>query len=171
MKWLEITKYCGNSLTKPSVVKGALSTLDASERELIFKGPLLVCLLLAGADGEIDNREIRKAIEMARDQHWVKSSLHGFFQEVATDFEDKLKVLMQAYPSSTDKRNEVISAELSGLNELWSKLGKEFSEAYYEMLRYLAERIASSSGGFWGKITTEEAKLLDLPMLKNPSKK
>lgn len=152
------------------MVKGALSLLNASERELIYKGPLLVCLLLAGADGEIDNREIRMAMEMARDQHWVKSSLHGFFQEVATDFEDKLKVLMQAYPLHTDKRNEVISNELSELNSLWSRLGKEFSEAYYEMLRYLAERIAASSGGFWGKITTEEAKLMNLPMLSNPAK-
>ncbi len=152
------------------MVESALASLDASERELIFKGPLLVCLLLAGADGEIDKREIKKALEMARDQHWVKSNLHDFFQEVATDFEDKLKILMQAYPSHTGKRNDIISGELSGLNGLWTRLGSEFAGAYYEMLRYLAERIASSSGSFWGKITTEEARLMDLPMLDNPSK-
>ena len=147
-----------------------LSGLADSEKELLFKGPLLVCILLAGADGKIDNKEINGAVQTARQQHWVKSSLSGFFQEVATDFEDKLKILIQAYPVEARKRNQLITEELGALNKIWHRLDKNFAAAYYEMLKYLAHKIASSSGKFWAKITHEEAQLAELPMISNPSK-
>jgi hypothetical protein len=147
-----------------------LSGLTDSEKELLYKGPLLVCILMAGADGKIDNREIHGAVQAAKQQDWVKSTLAGFFQEVATDFEDKLKVLIQTYPVEARKRNVLITEELGLLNSIWPKLGQDFRAAYYEMLKYLAHKIASSSGIFWAKITHEEAQLAELPMIKNPVK-
>lgn len=107
---------------------------------------------------------------MAKQQHWVKSALSGFFQEVATDFEDKLKIVIQTYPFEARKRNQLITEELGILNSLWPKLDNDFGAAYYEMLKYLAQKIAASSGIFWAKVTQEEAKLAELPMIKNPSK-
>jgi hypothetical protein len=144
--------------------------LSDSEKELLYKGPLLVCILMAGADGKIDNNEINGAVQTAKQQHWVKSTLSAFFQEVATDFEDKLKILIQTYPVEARKRNLLITEELRLLNNIWPKLEKNFGAAYYEMLKYLAHKIASSSGKFWAKITVEEAQLAELPMIKNPSK-
>jgi hypothetical protein len=146
------------------------SGLTDSEKELLYKGPLLVCILMAGADGNIDKKEITGAVQTAKQQHWVKSSLSGFFQEVATDFEDKLKILIQTYPVEARKRNLLITDELELLNKIWPKLEKDFGAAYYEMLKYLAHKIASSSGLFWAKITHEEAQLAELPMIKNPAK-
>ena len=42
----------------------------------------------------------------------------------------------------------------------------------YHMLKELAQKIASSSGGLWGMktVTNEEAKFLQLPMISDPSK-
>jgi hypothetical protein len=147
-----------------------LSKLTTSERELVYKAPLLVCILIAGADGKIDGRELTEAINIARDRHWVKSNLASYFHEVAQDFEDKIKMLIQSYPYETAQRNETITNELSELNLLWLKLGADFSSSFYEALKYMAQRIASSSGAFWGKISAEEARLLDLPMIADPSK-
>lgn len=147
----------------------ALSRLSESEKEFLFKAPLLVCILIAGADGKVDNKEITEAIQMTRKKHWVKSVLTGFFQELSYDFEDKLKVVMQSYPFEVKKRNSEIATELSHVNSLWSKLEPEFRVAYYEMMKHLARGIASSSGKFWSKITQEEAKLIDLPMIDAPS--
>ena len=147
------------------------SKLTTAEIELMYKSPLLVCILIAGADGKIDGRELSEAINLANDRQWVKANLASFFNEVARDFEDKIKMLIQSYPFETAKRNEVISAELSMLNELWHKVNDEFCLSFIEALRFLAQRIASSSGGFWGKISAEEAQLIDLPMIVDPSKK
>ena len=145
-----------------------LRELDAPERELILKAPILVCILIAGADGSIDQKEVREAIELARNKRWVKSNIQPFFQELAEDFEDKLKILLQAYPFDSSSRNEIIQTELASLNGILIKTEREFARSYYEMLKSLAQRIASSSGSFWGKITAEEARLLELPMIRKP---
>lgn len=142
--------------------------LSIPEHELVLKGPILVCILIAGADGSIDQKEIREAVQMAGKQDWMKSNLRPFFQELAEDFEDKLKVILQAYPFDSKIRNEMIQSELGDLNDILAKTEPDFARSYYEMLRSLAQRIASSSGSFWGKITAEEARLLELPMIRKP---
>ena len=144
--------------------------LSNSEAELMLKSPLLVCILIAGADGEIDNKEVNTALAIARDHHRVQSVLNRYFEEMSADFEDKLKILIQSYSYNAAQRTETISQELGNLNLLWPKLTPEFSAAYYAMLRDLALRIATSSGGIWGmrKISPEEERLLRLPMLVEP---
>ncbi len=141
---------------------------NTPDYELILKAPILVCILIAGADGSIDQKEVREAIQMAQNKQWVKSNLQSFFEEFAEDFEDKLKVLLQAYPFDAKSRNDMIQAELTSLNDIFSRADPDFARSYYEMLKALAQRIASSSGSIWGKITSEEARLLELPMIRKP---
>ena len=146
------------------------SKLSASEKELVLKAPLLVCILIAGADGRIDSKELSEAIGIARDRDWVKTNLNTYYREVSQDFEDKIKILIQSYPHEVSKRNEIIVGELSSLATVWEKLGNDFSSALYDSLKYVAQRIAQSSGGFLRKISPEEASLMDLPMISNPAK-
>jgi hypothetical protein len=145
-----------------------LRELDIPERELILKAPILVCILIAGADGSIDRKEVREAIDMSRNKHWVKSNIQPFFEELAEDFEDKLKILLQGYPFDSKSRNDIIQRELTTLNEVLAKTERNFARSYYDMLRSLAQRIAASSGSIWGRITAEEARLLELPMIRKP---
>jgi hypothetical protein len=147
-------------------------TLDDTEIELVLKAPILVCILIAGADGTIDRKEIKEAISLAQKQRKGQSVLSQYFRELAEDFEDKIKILIQAYPYESTQRNPLIIDELSRLNTLWKRLDKNFSIALYEMLLTLAGKIASSSGGLLGIKTVgeEEAKYLDLPMVKDPAK-
>ena len=145
--------------------------LTESETELMLKAPILVCILIAGADGDIDRKEIREAISIARGRDKVKSVLSTYFEIMAEDFEDKIKILIQSYPYESSQRNPLIIQELAQLNGVWKKLTKEFSMPYYEMLKNVAIKIASSSGGLWGmkKIGAEEEKYLKLPMIADPS--
>jgi hypothetical protein len=147
-------------------------TLDDAEIELVLKAPILVCILIAGADGTIDRKEIKEAIAVAQKQRKGQSVLSVYFRELAEDFEDKIKILIQSYPHESTQRNPLIIDELSRLNTLWKRLDKNFSIALYEMLLTLAGKIASSSGGLLGikTIGEEEAKYLDLPMVKDPAK-
>lgn len=145
--------------------------LNDHEIELVLKAPVLVCILIAGADGEIDRKEIKEAILVVQRQKSRDNILSGYFRELAQDFEDKIKIMIQSYPYESTQRTPLVIQDLAELNLVWSKLSKNFSAAYYEMLKSLAEKVASSSGGIWGmkKIAAEEAKYLGLPMLSNPA--
>lgn len=145
-------------------------SLTDTEVELMLKAPVLVCILIAGADGTIDKKEIKEAI--AQTQKKNKSLLSGYLKEVSQDFEDKLKILIQSYPYESTQRNPILVEELGQLNVLWKKLDKPFSGQFFQMLKELAVKIAGSSGGLWGlkTVTNEEAKYIELPMIKDPSK-
>lgn len=147
-----------------------LSKLSSGEQELVYKAPLLVCILIAGADGNIDRKEIKKAITVAQKKQTGTDPVSILFKETAQDFEDKLKVLEQGYPYEATQRTPLIIEELTGLNMLLSRLPKDFAKGYYEMLLLLAREVAASSGGLLGmnSVGSEEAKLVKLTMIKNP---
>lgn len=144
--------------------------LTDSETELMLKAPVLVCILIAGADGTIDKKEIKEAI--AQTQRKTKASLSNYLKEVSQDFEDKIKILIQSYPYESTQRNPILIDELGQLNGIWKKLDNGFASQVYQMLIELAQKIASSSGGLWGMktVANEEAKYVRLPMISDPSK-
>ncbi|HMV11156.1 MAG TPA: hypothetical protein PK325_18135 [Cyclobacteriaceae bacterium] len=147
-----------------------LSRLSSGEQELVYKAPLLVCILIAGADGNIDRKEIKKAINIAQKKQKGSDPVSVLFKELAQDFEDKLKIIEQGYPYEATQRTPLISDELKELNKLWQKLPQSFSKGYYDMLVMLAKEVAASSGGLLGmnKIGSEEARLVKLTMIQNP---
>ena len=147
--------------------------LNSSEIELMLKAPIIACILIAGADNNIDRKEIEASIEQAKNKHkkFKDSPLSKFYLIMSEDFEDKLKVVLQSYPLDVVKRNQMISAELEELNGILPKLDKKFAQEFYNSIKEIARQTAESSGGLLGikSIGEEEARLIDLPMLKNPS--
>ncbi|MTI37897.1 hypothetical protein E1140_00195, partial [Fulvivirga lutimaris] len=95
-----------------------------------------------------------------------------YYREVGTDFEDKLKVMIQQFPVSAEERNPIIIEELTKLNSILPKLGNNFAEEFYASIKDLAKKIAESSGGILGYMAVgyEESKLIELKMINNPSK-
>ena len=148
-----------------------LESLNETEVELMLKAPVVLCILIAGADGTIDRREIKEAINVMVKKK-DKTILDNYFKEVSQDFEDKLKILLQNYPYQSAQRNPILIQELSELNPILKKLDRSFSKPFYDMLKELAQKIAGSSGGLWGmmSVDSEEAKYIRLPMLDDPSK-
>jgi hypothetical protein len=146
--------------------------LDEQESEFMLKVPVLVCILIAGADDNIDRKEIREAISIASKNRNTEGVLSEYFQEVFRDFEDKLKIAIQNYPYESTQRDPMLIEELSQINNIWPKLAHEFSLEFYKMLLELARKIASSSGGWLGikAVSPEEARYIKLPMIIDPSK-
>lgn len=139
----------------------------------MLKAPLLVCILIAGADGEIDRKEIKEAINVAQSKSKGNSALTGYFREVSQDFEDKLKILVQSYPYESTQRTPLLTQELGQINAVWKKIDQAFAVQLYQMMKELAAKVASSSGGLWGmkSVNTEEARLIQLTMLADPAQK
>ena len=145
--------------------------LKEEEKELMYKAPLLVCILVAGADGKIDRKEIKKGISLANNRWKSDPFLAPFMKELGQDVEDKMKILLQQFPMSSTTRNEQLGNELQKINAILPNLENSFSQAYYHMLLELARGIAGSSGGIlgMGSISPDEEKLLKLEMIKNPN--
>jgi hypothetical protein len=149
-----------------------LEKLPPSEADLMLKAPLLVCILIAGADDDIDKKEIKRAIQLTQEkQRRSKSNLIEFYQLMAEDFEDKLKVLVQSFPARAVQRGPAIAAELEGLNAVLQKINNSLAVEFYKSLLEIAQKIAESSGGLLGmkSIGSEEAKYVALAMIKNPA--
>jgi len=148
------------------------NSLSNHEVELMHKSPMLVCILIAGADGNIDQSEIRKAISLARKNYTPDNSrLAAFYDEVGEDFEDKLKIVLQGFPVKEKERSPLVIEELSELNNILPRLDKQFSIEFYNSLKEIAVEIARSSGGVLGinRVGQEEEKYLNLNMIKEPS--
>lgn len=149
----------------------ALEQLTPQEVELMLKAPILVSILIAGADGRIDRKELQQAtLTVAQTMH-ADSDVGIFVSHVLEDFEDKLKILQQTFASEPEKRAQQVSQELALLNEILPKISDTFAAPYYDMLRTLADKIARSSGGMFGlrTIAPEEARYVNLPMIHPPS--
>ena len=147
--------------------------LSSDEVELMIKVPVLVCILIAGADDDIDNSEIRQAVNISKlKQFKAREDLISYYQEAGRDFEDKLKILIQQLPANSMFRNPKIIEELERLNIILPKLDKKFAIEFYESIKGIAKKIAEASGGVLGYMAVgyEESKLIDLEMIKDPAK-
>ncbi len=149
------------------------NNLTQEEVDLMFQVPMLVAILIAGADNNIDKTEMKEAITLSKiKQQKARKELLDYYKEVGQDFEDKLKVLIQKYPIDAEVRNPEIIAQLTQLNEIFPKLDKNFAVDFYASIKDMARKIAESSGGVLGymSIGYEESKLISLEMIKDPSK-
>jgi len=146
--------------------------LSHEEQEFMYKAPVLVAILIAGADGDIDRNEIEEGIALAKKKQQMASpGMMELFREISEDFEDKLKIVLQNYPVEVSKRNALIVEELSQLNTVFLKIDREFSKQYYQSICDLAMKVAKSSGGLLGmnSVGEAEARYVKLPMIKDPS--
>ena len=150
-----------------------LQNLRDDEVEALLKAPVLVSILIAGADDNIDKNEIKEAIATAKSkQTRAREGLVDFYKLVAKDFESELHRLIQELPDTAALRDPIINKELRRLNRIFVKLDKPFAIKIYGSLKDMAKKVAEASGGILGymSVSYEEAKLLELEMIKDPSK-
>lgn len=147
--------------------------LREDEIKVLVDAPVLVAVLIAGADGNIDKSERKEAIEVARSkQSRAREQLVDYYKMVGDDFEGKFNSTIDSLPEDAEARNKAITAELRKLNFIFPKLEKNFSIKLYASLKDLAKKIAEASGGILGylSVSYEEAKLVELKMINDPGK-
>lgn len=142
--------------------------LPAEERQLMYDAVPLVTVLIAGADGNIDEDEKAWAEKLTHIRSFhEKGLIHDFYENLDKTFSDKVEVYIKKYEGDVDARNAAISAELVKLNDILPKIHPGFAGAYMEGLRSFAKHVAKASGGFLGmlSVSEEEADLISLPMI------
>ncbi len=147
--------------------------LEEQDVELLLQAPILVCILIAGADDKIDRSELKEAVNVAQSkQKKARRTLLEYYRIVGEDFEDKLKFMINRFPATAKERNPQIVSELEKLNDILAKIDAGFARELYASLRDVAKKIAEASGGILGymSIGYEESKFIDLKMINDPSK-
>ena len=149
-----------------------LAPLSEEEKLFMQKVPVLVAILIAGADNKIDKSEIKEALRISRYKPIkARSLLKDYYSSIENDFEYNLIEEIASLPREARKRTPLIVQELEKLNKILPKLDRKFAIQFYESMKDIANRIAKASGGVLGYISVdyEESKLMDLRMIKNPT--
>ena len=149
------------------------ANLSQEEEELMYSLPIYVSVLIAGADGKIDSTEIKKAVSLAGlKKKKARKDLLEYYNHVNTDFEDKIKVTIANLPLNQKEREEILIEDIKKSNDAFQKIDKKFAIKLYASLKETANHIAEASGGVFGYMSVgyEESRLIDLKMIKDPSK-
>ena len=147
------------------------SNLKSSEKDLLLKAPLLVGMLIAGADGIIDSREQnRLSNSLYAKARKNGTAIEELYQKLVDNLNIYLIDFMHTYPRDPDERNREIVKRLGELNEIFPKLDKGFAFNYYQNLRFVAKQTAKASGGYFGLggIGKKEKKFVMLTMILDP---
>lgn len=148
-----------------------LDELRSSEKDLILKAPLLVGMLIAGADGIINSREQKKLSNFLYSRaRKYGDEMEAIFQKLINNLNMYLIEFMHSYPRDHDERNREIVKKLGQLNEILPKLDKTFAYNYYHSLRDIAKKTAKASGGILKTkpVRKTERKFVLLSMILNP---
>ena len=147
--------------------------LSQEEEELMYSLPIYVSVLIAGADGKIDSTEIKKAVALAGlKKKKARKDLLEYYNHVNTDYEDKMKVTIANLPLGHKEREKLLIEDIKKANDVFQKIDKKFAIKLYASLKESAKHVAEASGGVFGYMSVgyEESRLIDLKMIKDPSK-
>ena len=145
--------------------------LSKEEQDLLYKAPVMITILIAGADDDIDDAEKATAEKVLNYKRVAgDAELLNYYEEVHKDFEEHLTELLKDYPTLAETRNPIIAKQLEQLNDILPKLHRDFAITYYDNLRSYARKVAEASGGFLGfmSIGPKEQKWVKLQMIKDP---
>lgn len=142
--------------------------LNEEEFEKLKDAVPLITVLIAGADGNIDNNQLDWANKVTKIRSYnMKAEMKAFYLEVGKTFAQRLQYFIDAFPTNVSDRTKLISDRLTHLNEILAKLDPEVGAKFYNSFTSFAEHVAKASGGFLGffSINKDEAKLIGLPMI------
>ncbi|MEL6674296.1 MAG: hypothetical protein AAFR61_18965 [Bacteroidota bacterium] len=141
------------------------SELSETEVAQLIKAPAVITALIAGADGEIDQKEEAWGARLVNYRTFTSDvKLHEYYEQVNELFEGHLKGLVAGWNAGS---SETLTGEVTALKEVLTKVDGEYADLLKASWRSLAKKIAEADGGFlgFGSIDKAEAALIDLPML------
>lgn len=144
------------------------SGLNQEEADLMMEAIPLVTVLIAGADGEIDEDEKEWAAKLTKIRSYNHpEAWNDFYKSVGENYSEKLNKLIESLPSDTEARNNAISEQLARLNDMLPKIDQNAAYSFYKGLTSFAVHVAKASGGFLriGAISRAEKKWVELPMI------
>lgn len=147
----------------------SIDALSPEDQKVLFDAVPQVVLIVAGADGIIDDAELAASEKIAHvrsfDFHpeWME-----FYEKLDKDLHERLLAMILELPRDTVARQEELVSRLTAVNAVLQKIDKRQAQHFHEGLLSLANHVAKASGGFigWLSIGPKEAKVTELPMIE-----
>ncbi len=150
-----------------------IEKLSPEEQEQLYDAPVMITILIGGADDDFDKKEREKAAELAsfKKLNPDQPLIHDFYRVVELRFEQRLQHWLGEYPRLAEIRNPIIAKQLEQLNAILAHLSYDLQVELYKSFVNWAKQVAEASGGVLGyfAVGTEEKPWVELPMLHNPA--
>jgi len=149
------------------MIKG-FETLSATQFEITKDAIAWITLLIATADGVMDEEEQKWAAKITKIRSYHNpNELTEFYEEVGKDYAAKVAELMNKLPADAAERRGILTRKLQQLNTVLPLLNNNLGHLLLKDYKSFAHHVAKASGGFLGflSVSKEEAKLMDLPMI------
>ena len=150
-----------------------LHSLNEDEKKTILDAPLLVAILIAGADKNIDSAEKERTMKLIHtktfsEHHEIADNIYKALDQNAEERWNNVALGLSANPKF---RTPEIQDRLKELNDILPKLNFGFALEYYESLKDFAVYVANASGGIFGigSISDKEKVFIHLDMINKPS--
>lgn len=142
--------------------------LTATQQQQMFDAIPLITILVAGADGEIDEVELSEAQRLADIRSFNnRGRLNAYYEKIDGNLTDRIQQMTKELPNAVEPRQVEITARLSLLNAVLASMEEPFGYLYYKSFVTFAKHIAEAHGGFLRFMTIgpAEAEVIELPML------
>ncbi|MEL6124736.1 MAG: hypothetical protein AAFR14_13570, partial [Bacteroidota bacterium] len=94
------------------------SKLSSEQYDALKKALAHITILVAGADGNIDEQELNWAEQLTHIRSYAKpEELNAFYGDVEANFSSTLASTMSELPTDLEQRQQVITDHLSKLND------------------------------------------------------
>ncbi len=146
-----------------------LSKLTEAEKQQVIDAIPLITILIAGADGHMDDNELEWAEKLTKIRSYDYSSqLNDYYTVVGEQFSTRLNDMVIKLPKETTERMQVVSEQIAALNPILHKMDHFDAVIYYNNFKSFARHVAEASGGILGfaSVSKEEAEVVELPMLE-----
>lgn len=145
------------------------SKLTEAEKQQMFDAIPMITILVAGADGNMDDQELEWAEKLTKIRSFDFSNrLNEYYATVGEQFSTRLNDLVVKLPKDTAERMNIVTEKLAALNPILTKMDHHDAVNYYQNFRSFARHVAEASGGILGfaSVSKEEAEVIELPMLE-----
>ncbi|MCX6258051.1 MAG: hypothetical protein NTW49_09200 [Bacteroidia bacterium] len=119
--------------------------LSVRENAMLLKFPALISMLAASSDDKLDEQEKKTAIKFAHTKTFsCDPLLTEFYENADKVFENNIVQLDKDLPKEKDSREAAIKKELSNLEKIVLKLGKEYTSAMHLSMRSFTEHVSKA---------------------------
>ncbi len=145
-----------------------MAVLSAGEIQTLKDSYAYIAVLIAGADGKINSKELTWAEKIVQIRSFSGDErLFHLHEEITKELPGKIKEIIVSMPQDLATRNQQLTAEIEKLNPILASLDSFMGNYLYKGYLSFAERIAKSTGGFLSffSIAPGEKKWIKLPMI------
>ncbi len=126
-----------------------LAKLTKQEQEILFTAPILLSVLAASGDHEIDKKEKAEAAKLIHLKTFTaESALIPYYKEVEKNFNACFEEVTKRYAPFDHIKRQALKEEINVLQTVFEKLDKDFASILNKSLASYAEHVRKANANF-----------------------